>query len=139
MTGARGRSYPQSARSRAETFFISELHGQTYGLKASQIRRLEGLYKRKLPRAALVTQPAPTSPAGHRATWFALMASFMNLALVAGQLGTKYLNIAFPVDKGHYAKLPALTLTVIAIGLAVPLATLLLLGRRVEPRDESMP
>jgi GTP-binding protein HflX len=36
--------------------FISELHGQTYGLKASQIRRLEKLYKRKLPRAALVTQ-----------------------------------------------------------------------------------
>ncbi len=35
---------------------ISELYGQTYGLKASQLRRLENLYKRKLPRERLITQ-----------------------------------------------------------------------------------
>src|SRR5262245_32333915 len=49
-------SHPRRARTRGRSRFISELHGQTYGLKASQIRRLEALYKRKLPRAALVTQ-----------------------------------------------------------------------------------
>ena len=40
----------------------------------------------------LLTLIAFYAPAGHRATWFALMASLMNLALVAGQLQTKYLN-----------------------------------------------
>ncbi|MCE2392168.1 MAG: GTPase HflX [Proteobacteria bacterium] len=35
---------------------MSELYGQTYGLKASQVRRLQNLYKRKLPRRALVSQ-----------------------------------------------------------------------------------
>ncbi len=34
---------------------ISELHGQTYGLKASELRRLRNLYKRRLPRNALVS------------------------------------------------------------------------------------
>jgi GTP-binding protein HflX len=40
----------------AEGGDISELYGQTYGLKANQIRRLENLYKRKVPRSALVSQ-----------------------------------------------------------------------------------
>jgi len=38
-------------------------------------------------------------------TWFALMASFMNLALVAGQLQTKYLNDLYPVARGNMASL----------------------------------
>ena len=37
------------------------------------------------------------------------MASLMNLALVAGNLGTKYLNLVFPVDRGDYANLPTLS------------------------------
>ena len=40
----------------------------------------------------MLTLIALYAPAGHRATWFPLMASLMNLALVAGQLPTKYLN-----------------------------------------------
>ncbi len=35
---------------------IRELHGQTYGLKADQIRRLRNLYRRRLSRDRLVTQ-----------------------------------------------------------------------------------
>ena len=35
---------------------ISELHGQTYGLRASQARRLRNLYKRRVPRDRLVSQ-----------------------------------------------------------------------------------
>ncbi len=34
---------------------ISELYGHTYGLKASELRRLRNLYKRRLPRSALVS------------------------------------------------------------------------------------
>jgi hypothetical protein len=71
------------------------------------------------------------APPGRRATWFALMASLMNLALAAGQLQTKYLNQIFVVERGDYASLGALLIIVASIGFIVPLAVILLLGRRV--------
>jgi hypothetical protein len=40
----------------------------------------------QLSMIPLLTLIAFYAPTGHRATWFALMASLMNLALVAGQL-----------------------------------------------------
>ena len=52
----------------------------------------------------LLTLIAFYAPPGHRATWFALMASFMNLALVAGQLQTKYLNQIFVVERGAHMR-----------------------------------
>jgi hypothetical protein len=80
----------------------------------------------------LLTLVAIYAPAGHRATWFALMASLMNLALTAGALGTKYLNLIFHVDRGVYANLPALTVTWIVVGLVMPVAAILIFGRRVQ-------
>jgi hypothetical protein len=79
----------------------------------------------------LLTLIAIYAPPSHRATWFALMASFMNLALVAGQLGTKYMNWLFVVERGDYAQLPALAVTVVVIGTAVPLAAIFAFGRRI--------
>ena len=72
----------------------------------------------------------PHEPAGRRGTWFALMASLMNLALVAGQLQTKYLNWVFAVDRGQYSELPILVVTAVVIGFVAPLAVILLFGRR---------
>ena len=46
-----------------------------------------------------LTLVAINAPSGRRATWFALMASLMNVALVAGQLQTKYLNLLFEVGR----------------------------------------
>ncbi len=71
------------------------------------------------------------APAGHRATWFALMASLMNLALVAGQLQTKYLNEIFVVSRGHYTELGPLLINAALLGLLIPLAAIALFGRRV--------
>jgi len=79
----------------------------------------------------LLTLTAYYAPAGHRATWFALMASLMNLALVASQLQTKYLNQIFAVERGQYAELGVLLIIVTVIGLVVPLTAILLFGRRV--------
>ena len=59
------------------------------------------------------------------------MASFMNLALVAGDLQTKYLNLLFHVDRSAYGELAALVLTATAIGIAVPLTLILMFGSRV--------
>ncbi|HEY5826999.1 MAG: hypothetical protein ACAH24_06375 [Hyphomicrobiaceae bacterium] len=79
----------------------------------------------------LLTLIAVYAPSGHRATWFALMASLMNLALTAGALGTKYLNLIFHVDRGEYAYLPMLVVAAIVISLVLPLSAILVFGRRV--------
>jgi hypothetical protein len=42
---------------------------------------------------------ANSAPANLKATYFAVMASFTNLALSASQLGTKYLNQIFEVSR----------------------------------------
>ena len=71
------------------------------------------------------------APVGRRATWFALMASLTNLALVAGQLQTKYLNQAFTVGRGEYDELGMLLITVTLLSLLFPLTAIALCGRRV--------
>jgi len=82
---------------------------------------------------------ANSAPENLKATFFAVMASFTNLALSASQLGTKYLNQIFTVArevKDHvtgdvavaadYSELGMLLLTVTSVGLALPLLTILL-------------
>jgi hypothetical protein len=72
------------------------------------------------------------APRGNAATWFALAASFMNLALSAAQLGTKYLNqiwvikqervdatgVTIPAD---YSELGMLMIVSNVLGLVLPL------------------
>ena len=85
----------------------------------------------QLSMIPLLTLIAFYAPQGHRATWFALMASFMNLALVAGQLQTKYLNQVFVVERGSYAELGPLLVTAATLGFLIPVAAIALFGRRV--------
>ncbi len=85
----------------------------------------------QLSMIPMLTLIAIYAPAGRRASWFALMASLMNLALVASSLGTKYLNGVFVVPRGDYAQLPPLMVVVMFIGLIAPLVAILLLGRRL--------
>jgi hypothetical protein len=85
----------------------------------------------QLSMIPLLTLTAFYAPAGHRATWFALMASLMNLALVAGQLQTKYLNQIFVVGRGDYAELGQLLIAATLLSFVIPLAAIILFGRRV--------
>lgn len=85
----------------------------------------------QLSMIPMLTLIAIHAPAGRRATWFALMASLMNLALSAAGLLTKFLNQIFAIPRGSYGELGALMITVTAIGLVVPLATIGLVGRRL--------
>jgi hypothetical protein len=59
------------------------------------------------------------------------MASLMNLALVAGQLQTKYLNQIFTVQRGDYAELGLLLIVATALGLVIPVGAILIFGRRI--------
>ena len=116
---------------------VFQLHHTTerlFGIGARSIALIDEAATSPLAQLGLIpllTLIAIYAPAGHRATWFALMASLMNMALVAGNLGTKYLNLIFPVDRGDYANLPALVVAAILVSLALPLSTILIFGRRI--------
>jgi hypothetical protein len=83
-----------------------------------------------LAQVPLLTLIAVHAPAGARATWFALTASLMSLAIVASQLLTKYLNLAFPIERGQYDHLGHLVSGVLALSIGLPLLAMLLLWRR---------
>jgi MFS family permease len=85
----------------------------------------------QLSMIPLLTLIAFYAPPAQRATWFALMASLMNMALVAGQLQTKYLNEAFTVGRGDYGELGILLVIAALLGLIIPVAAIALFGRRV--------
>ena len=81
---------------------------------------------------------ANSAPANLKATFFAVMASFTNLALSASQLGTKYLNQLFTVTRevkdraegtvtvpADYGELGWLMLTAMLLGFALPIAAVL--------------
>jgi MFS family permease len=85
----------------------------------------------QLSMIPLLTLIAIYAPEGRRATWFALMASLMNLALAAGALQTKYLNEFFRIGRGHYAELGWLLIAVIVINFAVPVIAIAIFGRRI--------
>jgi MFS family permease len=79
-----------------------------------------------IPMLAWIAREAPLK---QKATYFAVMAAFTNLALSASSLGTNYLNEMFVVERGHYAQLGGLMLTAVLIGLVLPIVTVLLVNR----------
>jgi len=82
---------------------------------------------------------ANSAPRDLKATFFAVMAAFTNLALSLGQLGTKYLNTIFTVTRevknaagvvvvpADYSQLGHLLITATAVGLLLPLFVILVL------------
>ncbi len=85
---------------------------------------------------------ANSAPANLKATFFAVMASFTNLALSLGQLGTKYVNQWFVVTRAvrnpatgvvtlaaNYGELGVLLLTVTVVGFTLPLLAILAVRR----------
>lgn len=113
---------------------LHEWTDQAWGVGARTIALLDTTVESPFAQLSMIpmlTLVAIHAPEGRRATWFALMASFMNLALVAGQLQTKYFNQWFEVTRGVYDTLGPLVITVVAIGFVLPMTAILLFGRRV--------
>ena len=80
---------------------------------------------------------ANSAPANLKATFFAVMASFTNLALSLSQLGTKYMNEIFVVSReirdqasgaiqtpADYSQLGSLLIAQLLLGLALPFAAI---------------
>jgi hypothetical protein len=87
---------------------------------------------------------ANSAPQNLKATYFAIMASFTNLALSASQLGTKYLNQVYVVTRevkdaasgavqapADYGQLGELLIVQLVIGFALPFTAILI--SRVSP------
>ena len=85
---------------------------------------------------------ANSAPAQLKATFFAVMASFTNLALSLSTLGTKYLNQIFLVTRevwneatgaltvpADYSELGILLITVTVLSLLLPLATIFIVQK----------
>jgi BT1 family len=81
---------------------------------------------------------ANSAPANLKATFFAVMASFTNLALSLSQLGTKYLNEVYVVSRevrdqasgvvqtpADYSQLGSLLIAQLLLGLALPFAAIM--------------
>jgi len=84
----------------------------------------------------MLTLVAVYAPEGKKGTWFALMASLMNIALSASGLFSKYLNQIFVLTReikeegvvvtpANYDDLGILLWVVIIIGFVVPIVTIL--------------
>jgi len=89
-----------------------------------------------IPMLAWIANSAPDKL---KATFFAVMASFTNLALSASQLGTQYLNKLYQVTRevkdtvtgeitvpADYSELGSLLITVTVIGLVLPITSIIL-------------
>ena len=92
-----------------------------------------------IPMLAWIAQNAPSHL---KATFFAVMASFTNLALSASSIGTRYVNEIYTVTRevrdrvtdaiestADYSELGWLLITVTLIGLCAPLLTVALVQR----------
>jgi len=85
---------------------------------------------------------AKNAPPHLKATFFAVMASFTNLALSASSLGTRYMNEIYTVTRevrdrvteaittaADYSELGWLLITVALLGLLAPLLTVIIVQR----------
>jgi hypothetical protein len=85
---------------------------------------------------------ANAAPANLKATYFAVMASFTNLALSASSLGTKYLNQIFTLDRevrdqttqaisvaANYQDLTPLLITVVVFSVLMPVTAIVFVRR----------
>jgi len=85
-----------------------------------------------IPMLAWIARNAPVNL---KATFFAVMASFTNLALSASSLATKHLNTIFVVTRetegvaADYSELGSLLIWVAVLGVATPLLTIFYVQR----------
>jgi hypothetical protein len=110
---------------------LHEWTAQHFGFGARTIAIIDTMADSPLGQVAMVPMLAwiaREAPARQKATYFAVMAAFANLALSASQLGTAYVNKLFLIERGNYSQLGSLYITVALIGLVLPVATVLIVN-----------
>ncbi len=116
---------------------LHEWTNRVLGFGARTIALIDTMADSPLGQVAMVPMLAwiaREAPEHQKATYFAVMAAFTNLALSAANLGTSYMNKIFIVERGSYGEMGQLMLTVSIVGLVVPIATVLIVNRWSRPR-----
>jgi hypothetical protein len=131
------------------TPFISMYYGlhewteATFGFGARTIAMVDTMADSPLGQVAMIPMLAwiaKEAPKNQKATYFAVMAAFTNLALSASHLGTKYLNKVFTIERGQYDELGILMIVVALITLILPIMTVVLFNpaRTVKPGSNTI-
>jgi hypothetical protein len=111
---------------------LHEWTERVFGFGARTIAIVDTLADSPLGQVAMIPMLAwiaREAPREQKATYFAVMAAFTNLALSAASLGTAYLNQIYTVERGQYQELGRLMIAATLIGLVVPVVTVVLVNR----------
>lgn len=137
----------ESAMALPDLALYYEVH-EFFGLSARTVALFDTALESPLTDISMVPMLALIAfyaPSDYRGTWFAVGASFMNLALAGGKLLTKYLNQIFEVSREvldgasqiviaqDYSDLGWLMVTRLIIAFVVPLGAVLLFLRKPQP------
>jgi MFS family permease len=119
---------------------LHEWTAQVFGFGARTIAIIDTMADSPLGQVAMIPMLAwiaREAPHEQKATYFAVMAAFTNLALSASSLGTNYLNKLFIIERGRYGELGHLMITASVVGLILPVGTVLLVNwrKRLMQRD----
>ncbi len=115
--------------------FISMFYGlhewtqEHFGFGARTIALIDTMADSPMGQVAMIPMLAwiaREAPARQKATYFAVLAAFTNLALSASNLATRAVNEIFIVERGDYSEVGVLLITVALANLVLPLAAVLL-------------
>ena len=111
-----------------------------FGFGARTIAIVDTMADSPLGQVAMVPMLAwiaKEAPRDQKATYFAVMAAFTNIALSASNLATNYLNEIFVIQRGQYDELGLLMITVSTMSLVLPIITVMIfnpIGKRNKAR-----
>jgi hypothetical protein len=112
---------------------LHEWTEEVFGFGARTIAIIDTMADSPLGQVVMVPMLAwiaREAPADRKATYFAVMAAFTNLALSASNLLTNYYNRIFAVERGDYGELGLLMISVMITGLLLPVLTVLFVNYR---------
>jgi len=107
---------------------LHEWTQEVFGFGARTIAIVDTMADSPLGQVVMVPMLAwiaREAPAEQKATYFAVMAAFTNLALSASNLFTSYYNKIFEIQRGNYSELGDLMALAAVTGLVLPVATVL--------------
>ena len=107
---------------------LNEWTQSHFGFGARTIAIVDTMADSPLGQVAMVPMLAwivKEAPKNQKATYFAVMAAFTNIALSASNLATNYLNKIFVIQRGQYDELGLLMITVSVMSLVLPIITVM--------------
>lgn len=111
---------------------LHEWTAEMFGFGARTIAIVDTMADSPLGQVVMVPMLAwiaREAPADQKATYFAVLAAFTNLALSASNLLTNYYNRIFTIERGDYSELGVLMIAVMTTGLLLPVLTVMLVNR----------